>query len=235
MAEGAHAPATRHIKPAYLIAGAIGALALLVGGLVLLTGGTDSPLIGGNSSPAPVPSFQFKVTETTTITTAKGADQSKAADAAKPAAATAQKAIQELYSNAFLVPNDWTKGTYDAAFAGFTGTARAQAMKQLDVLTAGTAAGDTYSDIQPGTASMKTSILIDSKGQPYSAIGAVTFTAIATKSDGTGATLIVSKGQYTLEKTGKGWRITAFSVDRADKAAKTTGDAGSDSASGGSS
>jgi hypothetical protein len=226
LADGRHASTSRSIKPAYLIAGGVLVLALIVGALVLITGGSDSPLVGGQS-PVPTPAFSFTAGKTVVVTTAMDPDQAttqKAVQAAKPTAANAEKMIHDLYSNAFLVPDDWTTGSYDAAFDDFTDEANAEAMKQIDVLTAGSAAGDTFSAIEPGKkTTFTTKVLVDPKGQPYSTVSTVTFTATATKKDGSGAIDIVSKGQYVIEKTADGWKITAFKVNRDDQPTKTAG------------
>lgn len=230
MAEGRHAPQPRRIKPAYLVAAGVGALAIIVGLVVVLTGGSDSPFIPGHSE-APTPTFMFQVTKTVPVTTVlqqpdgTPPDAKKSTEAAKPAAANTEKTLHTLYSDAFLVPDNWTNDSYDDAFDAFSSQARAQAMNQIDILTAGTAAGDTYSDIQPAKATMKTRVLLDPKGQPYSAVSTVTFTADATLKDGTGTMMLISKGQFVFEKTADGWQITAFSVHRTDQAPKATGSA----------
>ena len=226
MADIHHTTTSHTLKPAYLIVGGVVALALIVGAVVLITGGSDSPLVGGHS-PVPTPPFAFTAGKTVVVTTAMDPDQAttqKAVQAAKPAAANAERMLHDVYSNAFLSPDNWTAASYEAAFDDFTDEAKAEAMKQLDVLTAGSAAGDTYSAIEPGKkATFTTKVLIDPKGVPYSTVSTVTFTATATKKDGTSATDIVSQGQYVIEKTADGWKISAFKVNRDDQPAKTTG------------
>lgn len=230
MAEGRHAPAPRRIKPAYLIAAGVGALALIVGLVVIFTGGSDSPLIPGHSE-APTPTYTFQVTKTVPVTTVllqpdgTPPDAKKSETAAQPAAASAEKTLHTFYSEAFLVPGNWKDGSYDDAFVSFSEQAQTQATEQIEVLTAGSAAGDTYSDIQPAKATMKTKVLLDRQGVPYSAVSTVTFAADATLKDGSGTMTLISKGQYVFEKTGDGWRITAFSVHRTDQAPKASGSA----------
>jgi hypothetical protein len=228
LAEGRHAPQSRRIKPAYLIAGGVGALALIVGLIVVLTGGSDSPLIPGHSE-APTPTFAFQVTKTVPVTTlllqpdGSPPDAKKSAEAAKPAAANTQRTLHALYSDAFLVPDNWTNDSYDDAFASFSEQAQTQAMEQIDILTAGSTAGDTYSEIQPTKATMKTKVLLGPEGRPYSAVSTVTFAADATLKDGSGTMTLISKGQYVFEKTADGWQITAFSVRRTDQAPQGSG------------
>ena len=225
MADGRHVSQKSRIKPAYLVAGGVGALALIAGLVVVLTGGSDSPLIPGNS-PATSPTFAFEVTRTVPVTTVllkpeeSPPDLQKSLQAAKPATANAEKTMHALYSNAFLVPENWTNDSYEDVFTAFAAPARVRAIQQIDVLTAGSAAGETYSAIEPAKATMRTKVLLDPKGQPASAVSTVTFTADATLKDGSGTMTIVSKGQYVFEKTARGWQITAFSVQRSDQAPK---------------
>ena len=228
MAEGRHAPQSRRIKPAYLIAGGVGALALLVGLLVVLTGGSDSPLIPGHSE-APTPTFTFQVTKTVPVTTVllqpdgSPPDAKKSAEAAKPAAANTQKTLHALYSDAFLVPGNWTNDSYDDAFDSFSEEAQAQAMEQIDILTAGSTAGETYSDIQPAKATMKTKVLLDPEGPAVLGGEHGDVHGGCHLKDGSGTMTLISKGQYVFEKTSDGWQITAFSVQRTDQAPKSTG------------
>ncbi len=201
-----------------------------MGLVVVLTGGSDSPLIPGHSE-APAPTFAFQVAKTVPVTTVlqqpngNPPDAKKSAEAATPAAANIQKSLHAFYSNAFLAPDNWTNGTYADAFGSFSAQAQAQGMKQIDVLTAGTDAGDTYSDIQPAKATMKTRVLLDPKGEPYSAVSTVTFAVDATLKDGTGTERLLSNGQYIFEKGPEGWMITAFSVQRSDQAPRSSGSA----------
>jgi hypothetical protein len=230
LAEGRHTPAPRRIKPAFLIAGVIVALAAIGGVLILITGGSDSPLNPlPHSSPTPTPEFAFKVSKTVVFPTAlapqPGASSTatpspkKDQAAAKPAVAQTQRILHDLYSNAFLVPDNWSGGNYDSAFTAFSSQASKEATSNVEVLTAGTSAGDTFDTITPAKATLKAKVLLDARGLPYSVVGIVTFTADGAKKDG-GTHVFVSKGQYTFQKTGGGWTITSFSVNRADSEKK---------------
>jgi hypothetical protein len=243
LAEGSHALATRRIKPAYLIAGIVGVLVVVVGGLILITGGSSSPLNVLADPPTPTPSFEFQVAKTVIFPTAlapqPGAtptptpSEKKEQTLAKPAVAQAQKILHDLYSNAFLVPDNWSGGDYGTAFADFSPQAAKQATSSVEVLTAGTNAGDLYTSITPGKTTLKAKVLLDPKGVPYSVTGIVTFTADGAKKDG-GTREFVSKGQYTLLKTDQGWTVTSFSVNRSDTESKPSPSAsGSASASSG--
>jgi hypothetical protein len=244
LTEGSHAPVTRRSKPALLIAGVIGALAVIVGVLVLLTGGSKSPLNVLNDSPTPTPGFAWKVSKTVIFPTAlapqPGATPTPTPSAkkeqalAKPAVAQTEKILHDLYSNGFLVPDNWSGANYDAVYSDFSPSAAKQAASSADVLTAGTDAGATYDTITPAKATLKAKVLLDTRGVPYSVVGIVTFTADGAKKDG-GGRVFVSKGQYILQKTSEGWTITSFSVNRDDTEKKAPTSASPESGSSGAS
>jgi hypothetical protein len=226
LAEGRHTPAPRRIKPAYLVAGVVGALVVIGGVLILITGGSDSPLNPiPHDSPTPTPEFAFKVSKIIVVPTAlapqpgasptatPGAKKEKAA--AAPAVAQTQRILHDLYSNGFLVPDNWQGANYDDVFTAFSTQASKEATGNVDVLTAGTSAGDTYDTIQPTKATLKAKVLMDGRGVPYSVTDIVTFTADGAKKNG-GTRVFVSKGQYIFLKTDGAWTITSFSVNRAD-------------------
>jgi hypothetical protein len=225
LAEGRHAPEARSIKPAYLVAGGVVALAAIVGVLILLTGGSASPIIGGSKSEQPTPGFQFKVEKTHVITTGPATtqdpnakpDSAKAAKAAGPAADSAKAVLHTYYTQAFLAPANWTNGTYDSAFAPFAGQAKSQAQQHLAVLTAGTSAADTYRAIQPSKATIKTRVLVDGKNQPFSVACTIFFDANATKKSGSGKVVLQSQGKFILQKVGSSWKITSFTITRSDQ------------------
>jgi hypothetical protein len=231
LAEGSHAPAPRRVKPAYLIAGIVGVLIVVVGGLILITGGSSSPLNVLADPPTPTPTFEFQVAKTVIFPTAlapqPGAtptatpSEKKEQALAKPAVVQAQKVLHDLYSNAFLVPDNWGGGDYATAFADFSPRAAKQATGNVEVLTAGTSAGDLYTAITPAKATLKAKVLLDPKGTPYSVTGIVTFTADGTKKDG-GSRTFVSKGEYILLKTDQGWTVASFSVNRDDTETKAS-------------
>lgn len=202
-----------------------GALVVVAGVLILLTGGSKSPLNVLADSPTPTPGFTWKISKTVIFPTAlapqPGATPSptpstkKEQALAKPAVAQSQKILHDLYSNAFLVPDNWSGGSYDAVYSDFSPTAAKEASNSVNVLTAGTDAGATYDSITPSKATLKAKVLLDSKGVPYSVVGIVTFTADGAEKGG-GTRVFVSKGQYIMEKTSDGWTIMSFSVNRDD-------------------
>jgi hypothetical protein len=212
---------------------AIGVVALIAAVVVvvaLLGGGSAVKNILPGHSTAPTPDFAFVTTKVEAIPTAAGAKLAKLKPAAQTAAKAASTALDALYSNAFLAPGNWQDGSYDDVWASFDGKASATAQQDLETLTAGTSAGDTYSDIQPARGAVKFSVLLDAKGQPQTVSATVLFTANATKKGG-GTTLLRSEANYFLQRIGSAWKVVSFQVKRADVAnAPTPSTSGSGSA-----
>ena len=214
-AEGRHAASTPRKTPLLIIGGI---LVLIAVGVLLfvLTGGSDGPLgaaVGGGAQETPA--FDFKVSKPKVVVTAADAKPKEAQVAAASAAKGTTAALDTFYTAAFLDPGNWQDGEYDEAFDGFSPRAGALAQKQLEAMTAGTAAGDTFDTITPLASTLKTKVLIDPKGLPYSAVAIVKFQARGTGAEG--AHIFVSKGQYILQKVDGDWTVVSFSVNRDDK------------------
>jgi hypothetical protein len=177
------------------------------------TGGTaDSP------SPVSVPAvagFRFDSTTLTLTVDPKG-DKKKAKTAAEPVAKQVATGLNTLFGKGFVDPTSWQTGTYDEALAIFDTGAQAEARKQLDVLTAGSAAGTTFDSISDATGKLKIDVLVDANERPQSASGAATFTATATGKDGS-TTTIRSQGQFIFRSVKGSWKIVSFNVTRNDE------------------
>ena len=210
-------------------------MAVAVAAVVLFSGkGSGSQPGGSNVIPPTAGVFSFHIDPPQALLTAPGSTADKTDKAAKPAASEVEKIVHDFYVRAYLDPAEWTNGPFGGAFDTFSPGAKAQAMKQLDVLTAGTAAADTFSSIKEKDAHLKEKVLMDPHGQPYSVVAVVTFEATVDLKNGTTGTL-TSQGQYILEKVGSGWQITAFSVTRTDQKSKATATSGTPTPSGASS
>jgi hypothetical protein len=216
------------VKPLYLILGGLGVVAVIAVAILLLTRkGDGTPGDDGDGGVTPTTAhFTFKIDPPQALITSPDTNPAKADKVAKPAASQAEKLIHDFYVNAFLNTGAWTDGAYTGVFNDFSNGAKAKAVDQLDVMTAGTAAADTFDSIKAKDASLKEKVLIDPNGQPYSVVAVVSFSATVNLKDGTTQTL-VSQGQYILEKVGSGWQVTSFSVTRSDEkpSASTSGSA----------
>lgn len=205
------------MKTATIAVGAVALVAAVVVVVLLLGGGSAvKNILPGHSTP-PTPDFAFQTTKVVPIPTVDGAKLAKLKPAAQTAAKAASTALDTLYSNAFLAPGNWQDGSYDDVLASFDEKSSAAAAKDLETLTAGASAGDTYSDIQPSRGVVKYSVLLDAKGQPQTVSATVLFAANATKKGG-GTTLLRSEAHYFLQRVGSTWKVVSFQVKRADVA-----------------
>lgn len=178
----------------------------------------------GGAEPVPEFAFDLRKASAEEVT----AEHHKELDAAaQDVAASVSEPIDLLYTAAFLDPNNWKDGDYQDVWAVFDERAGAAAQEQADVLTLGPDAGATYRTVEPDTSKLSVNVLFDADGQPASAVAVVSFRALATATGGGSATAIVSKGHYFLEDLGDGWRVVAFDVDRADRAAAVATPSGS--------
>ena len=213
---------------------ALGVVALIAAVVVvvfLLGGGSAvTNILPGHSTP-PTPGFAFQTTKVLPIPTVATAKLVKLKPAAQSAAKAVTTVLDTLYANAFLAPGNWQDGSYDDVWASFDPKASAAAQQDLETLTAGAAAGDTYSDIQPSRGTVKISVLMDAKGQPQTASATLVFSANATKKAG-GTTLLRSEAHYFLQRFGSAWKVVSFQVKRTDVAnAPAPSPSGSGSAS----
>ena len=190
----------------------IAAIALLAFVVTRIGGGGNGG--GGGGGSGEVPDIHFQVGTVKASSIGPGSSL-KTANAVLP---KVEGVIKAFYQAAFLDPENWQNGTYDSAWETFTGSEAKKAQAQIDTLTLGENAGDTYSSITPKPSLFGLRVLTDRQGEVVSAFALVTFAAIAEKKSGGQAT-IVSTGQYSLEPQGDSWKITGFQVKREDRGA----------------
>jgi ketosteroid isomerase-like protein len=216
LTDGQHAPARKNPSPAVFIG--IGVAVVVVAGVIvafaLTRNKSSSPgTVSGSSSYG---GFQFSDVKYDPVTTVVGADQKKANNAAKQASVQVTSQLNTLYGEGFLDPANWQKGSYASALAVFDAHAAAQAQQQIDTLTAGTAAGASFTTITPQGSKLHIDVLVDKGNNPVSAIGELEFRASAMGKDGT-VTKLISKATYIFTQEGGVWKITSFNVQREDK------------------
>jgi hypothetical protein len=217
LAEGAHSPQKKSRTPAIVAIGAVVVVALVVGGIVLLSGGDGQTMTsphGGTTVAVTTPDFDFKTAKVVAIPTA-GQTPKKLTAAATGASKQAVVVLDALYTEGFLDPSSWDDASYDDVWAQFEKDAATEAQSHAGALTAGSAAGDAYTTIEPAKGTVKPRVLMDPKGQPLSVVAIVYFTAKGMHDDGS-YTLFKSTGQYFLRRDAGGWKITAFEVSRKD-------------------
>ena len=106
-------------------------------------------------------------------------------------------------------------GEYDDVLAFFAGDARDTAEKQLDVLTAGPAASDAFETIKPMPSTLKLQVMLDPAGAPHAVEGSARFVARGRGTDT--QVMLISKGQFILQKHDGEWLVVSFSVQRNDE------------------
>lgn len=194
---------------------------LVIGVLVFLTredaptegaGGEETTSDGDVASPT-TPPFGFDDTSRKMVKTSPEPMGSRHRQASVAAATEAEDVLTDLYTDGFLDPANWERGSYAGAFGGFARGARDQAETHPGPLTAGPGAGDRYERIEPKSGRIATRILLDRQGAPVLLVSVVRFSAVATGSD---EVVLRSVGQYFFERVGRAWRIVSFDVTRND-------------------
>jgi hypothetical protein len=213
LSDGRHVSKSSRIKPAYLIAGGVLVVAAVVLGFVLLGGADSLPIIGG-SPPPPTPEFAFTMTKVTPVATGSESTHKDLETKAKEAAGQVTDQMNTLYIGAFLDPGNWLDGSYDSVWELFDQGASTEAQSQVETLTAGTSAGDTFGQILPDAVKLKAKVLFDLKDQPYSVVAITRFEAVGSGKDGRDDVRMTSKGQYVFQRVDGDWRVVSFKVLR---------------------
>jgi hypothetical protein len=203
------------IVPVVLVAaGVLVILALQGNG----AGGIIGTITGGNHEDDTVPPFDFTQAKTGVVATTENADADAMATQAESVTADITPMLDDLYTNAFLDPTKWRAGDYEEIFGIFAPDALADAQAGIETLTLGATAGDVYERVTPKRGTIKYRVLFDQDGNPATVVATVTFSALGQRQDGT-YTAIVSSGEYFFSDEG-GWKVTAFTVSRADHETK---------------
>ena len=189
-------------------------VAAVVLGFVLLggDGGGIIPGLGGSPDP-PTPEFAFDMTKVTPVATSNDVKHAELQADAEAAADEVTAQMNVLYSGAFLDPGNWLEGSYDSVWELFEGAASDEAQQQIETLTAGVGAGDTFEQILPDVGKLKTKVLFDQEGQPFSVAAISRFEAVGTGKDGDDVRM-TSRGQFVFEQLDGEWRVVSFKVLR---------------------
>ena len=125
--------------------------------------------------------------------------------------------ITRLYRSAFLDPAHWESGTYESLWRDFARAARTQARKDVQVLTAGAAAGEAYDAIVPRPSVVSTTVLLERKGKPVMVLVNARFRALGRRIAGPSNTRFDSAGRFFFQRVGGGWKIVSYDVRRSDE------------------
>jgi hypothetical protein len=221
LTEGKHrAESNKRLTPAVVIAPIV-IVAIAVAAYVIVSRGSDGTPDGSGgvaTTSAATPPFDFSVESAVAVPTS-GTPAKKLRGPANQAAANVATTMSHLYAAAFLDPQIWNSGTYDAVWTFFEPSAALAARRATDDLTAGRDAGDSYTEITPDKGKLDVKVLFDERDKPVAYSAEVEFSADAVGED-LDVTKLSSSGTYFLQPTSKGWRVTSFDVRRDDHAAK---------------
>ena len=219
MTEGKHrAESKKRFTPAVVIAPIV-IVAIAVGAYALFSRESDETPDGSGgiaTTSAATPPFDFSVAAAVAVPTSETAVK-KLRGPATQAATNVAKTMSGLYAAAFLDPENWGPGRYEAVWTFFEPKAAIAARRATDDLTAGRDAGESFTAIAPDKGKLDVKILFDERDRPAVYSAGVVFSANAVAEDGT-VTKLFSSGTYFLQPTSKGWRVTSFDVRRDDHA-----------------
>lgn len=214
MPAGNHASGSR-LSPA-VIALVVGALVVAAAGALVVfkaAGGSDPGDGKDHRISADTPDFSFEVRKAVVVPTVTGDRTTK--EQANVVAQSVADELANFYKTAYLDPNNWSSGKYEAVWTYFDRAAVADAKSHAESLTLGDGSGYDSVAPKPGTTTVK--ILMGSDGKPQTVAAQVTFGVLAT--DGSGAqTTFASMGQYFLKPVGKEWTIFAFKIQKSSQA-----------------
>jgi hypothetical protein len=198
------------------IGGGVAVLVLLAIIAFFVTRGGNGGLLGGNST-GPPPAFTFTLKNASFVSIEKDGNRSGQKKAADEAADGVKGTLDDLYSTAFVDEGTWgDPGEIDDLF---TGGATDQIEPNVDVLTLGKDASDTYDFVDPDAGTLVVKALVTAKDDVLRAFAKTTFVATASHDDGTFTRLTVT-GSFFLVKDGDTWKIESFDVNRVEKPTK---------------
>lgn len=186
---------------------------------VVLTrdGGGGIPFVG-DDGPTEAPPFDFQIRKVRALPTDEKADEAELADEAQAVERELTPVIDNLFTNAFLDPANWTEGDYAEVLDAFTDDARPTAEGDIETLTLGTDAGDVYDEVAPDRSVLDYKVLFGPDGEVGQVVATVKFAALGTRADG-GYSAIASEAQFFFDDP-ETWLISAFDVTRADQEAQ---------------
>jgi hypothetical protein len=186
--------------------------------IVFSGGGPNEAADGDDDAPSPeTPHFTFKVDGRSAVSTIE-VETKKLKGPTKEASQQTADLLQSVYTAGYLDPANWQDGSYDTVLQAFDEPARAAAQGDIESLTVGADAGQRFERIEPARSKLSVTVLFDDENEAATIEADATFSVTATSPDGS-RTKILSLGRYLLQPAGSDWKITAFEVDRREKAA----------------
>jgi hypothetical protein len=210
------------------VAGSIVAvLAIAAIAFIVFSGGGANEVAGGDDDAPAVetPHFSFKLDDRAAVSTVE-VETKNLKGAAKEVAGQTADLLESMVTAGYLDPANWQEGAYDTVLQAFDGPARETAEDSIDSLTAGPDAGERFERIDPARSRLSVTVLFDDENDAATIEADATFSVAAVAADGS-TTRILSRGRYFLQPAGSDWKITAFDVDRREKAGDPPADASS--------
>jgi hypothetical protein len=195
-----------------IIAGSVGAVVVL-GAIFFFTRGGDSPF---SESPPPG-KVQFALKSANYIPYQLHGDQNAQKATAHEAGQEILAQLDTLFDTAYVDPDSWGDTGNIEDF--FTDAAKSSLDGDVQTLTLGPSAGDTYKRVDPGRSTLKVNVLTGADGSAVRASGRLTFTGLATHDDGTYSAITVT-GTAIFVKDGDTWKIEAYHLNRSEKPAQ---------------
>jgi len=204
-----------------IIVGVVAVVAVI--GLVwFLFGRGDDSILSNpfTSSAPPPPQFAFKTVTPKSQATTTNVDRKRLDEAAKHNAPAIEKVLTEFLQVGYVDPETW--GDAGKLDDYFTDEAAKQVEPNIDTLSLGKNASDTFTSVNPLPSKLRVTTLVDGQVNPIRALGEITFEAMATNTDGS-TTKVTLTGTFFLVPDGSNWKIEGFRLNREEKpkAAKT--------------
>ena len=201
-----------------LLVGLVVVLVVVGGiGFLLTRGSSNGGLLPFGKSVAPAVPVHFKATKVEAERGAQGIDQQKMQASLKTTGKAVTTTLDTLFTTGYSDPSNWgDPGNIQDLFV--SGAAQ-NVQNDVNTLTIGENAGDTYESLQPLTSTVLVRALIDQKGAATRAYADATFVGLAKHTDGTYSKITV-QGSFFLIPGGDGWKIEAYRANRLEKPAK---------------
>jgi len=190
---------------------------VLLGGLFVLLNRGGNGITGIFSTAPPPPGFNFNLTNSSYEATVAGGNKQAQSATAKQVGATLRNSLDAVFTTAYLDQSAW--GDTGNIEDSFTDDAKGHLKGDVDVLTLGSNAGDTYTFVKPEKSQLKATVLTAKDGTALRAVASVHFVAIATHHDGTYSKITVT-GAYFFVKGNDGWKIEGYRLNKDEKPTK---------------
>jgi len=198
-----------------IIAGVVAGVVVL-GVIFFLTRGGNSILpIGSNPPPGKV---AFKLNGVHVIRAELHSNQAAQKATAHTVADQIKTQLDSLFDKAYVDPDSWSDTGKIEEF--FTDAAKASLEGNATTLTNGPNASDTYKSVDPKKSTIKVEVLADAKGNAIRASAAISFTGLATHTDGTTSNINVT-GTAIFVQDGGTWKIESYNLKRSETRPKT--------------